>query len=289
MTRIILTLCEGPHDVAFLYRILKTEGYQSFNKKLQEFPTPIADLLIEEVKLADVEELKIDQVKNRLLPREVLHKTDTYILFYAIGGDSKAELRKSLVDSIYALIPQNENEISPLSDDTDLSVIYFFDADNQGVEARIKQINSEIISVLGDIADPFENNGEKKKIKGLNLGGFVFSTNEGKGKLEDILIPMMKESNEKIFEDAAIFLENADPERQKELKLIDEDGTLKETRGKKVKYDIQKSLVGVVGQLQRSGSSNVVAIRFTDYVSLDKIRKDQNCSQIITFFKLFEQ
>ena len=43
--KILITLCEGPHDVAFLYRILLTEGFVNCPWKLSEFPAPLNSFL----------------------------------------------------------------------------------------------------------------------------------------------------------------------------------------------------------------------------------------------------
>lgn len=287
MKTMTLVLCEGAHDVAFLYRILKTTGFTSFNEPLRKFPPPIGDLLIEEVKEANVEQLKIDEVKNRLLPREVLHADSTYLFFYAIGGDAKSDLRVELVRSVYDFIAQDEDEISLLGDDTELSVIYFFDADNKGVAKRLEEIGLELRRALSYEGDIILQNGSRLTIKGLHIGGYVFSADGEKGRLEDILIPMMKGKNEAIFSEAEQFLKNRNENRLRALKIEMKEGKVTEHRNKNVKFDFSKSLIGTAGQLQRSGKSNVVIIRESDYLTLKKINESKECQEIIAFFKAF--
>ncbi len=55
----------------------------------------------------------------------------------------------------------------------------------------------------------------------------------------------------------------------------------------KDKFYEEKSIIGIAGQLQKSGSSNVVCISQTDYLNDDKIRSNKKCVEIIAFFNSF--
>ena len=70
--KILITLCEGPHDVAFLYRILLTEGFTNCQLKINEYPKPLDSFLTEQAKGENIEDRKLEEVRNRLLPSEVL-------------------------------------------------------------------------------------------------------------------------------------------------------------------------------------------------------------------------
>ena len=52
-----------------------------------------------------------------------------------------------------------------------------------------------------------------------------------------------------------------------------------------VKYDHNKSLIGTVGQLQKSGMNNTVCITQTDYLNKNKILKDDSCNLIMDFIR----
>ena len=55
-TQIITVLCEGPHDVAFITKILKTIGFKSNEStKLGEYPPPMNAILQNEVIKMNVE------------------------------------------------------------------------------------------------------------------------------------------------------------------------------------------------------------------------------------------
>ena len=87
MEKILFALCEGPHDVAFLYRILQVNGLQKYSKPIGEFPAPLNKYFASEAAGENLEQLKLEEVRNRRLPSEVLaHKDDALVLLYAIGG-----------------------------------------------------------------------------------------------------------------------------------------------------------------------------------------------------------
>lgn len=259
-------LCEGSHDVAFIVKILKTIGFKSNEgTKLADFPFPMSDMLKNEVKKSNVEELKFTAIRQILLPANTLKNDDNYLFLYALGGDSRKDLRGKILKQFVSFLP-NEGEIQTLPPDSTLSIVYFFDADKKGIESRIAQVNLEISEITKDVA--FENNAETIEINGLRLGCYIFSREaENIGKLEDMVLPLMKQGNEKIFGNAKAYLdENYDNNRAKD-------------------FEIQKATIGVAGQLQKSGSTNTVIIAQSDFLTNEKILADAKCQEIISFFK----
>lgn len=292
--QIITVLCEGPHDVAFICRILKSVGFKSNeNTKLGDYPPPMNAILQNEVVKTNVQDLNLTEVRRTILPSNVLIQGDNIIFLYSLEGDGSKITRQRILKELRQLIPEI-GEIERLPKDTKLAVIYFFDADDKGIAQRVADINNEIKEALPETHDDlFNNHAEIKTVLGLKLGCFVF-TEEGKytGKLEHILLPLMKNGNEAIFNQAEIYLKNHfDDARLFPLKLSVNDNEVTEKRsvktGDKKKYDGYKSIIGTVGQLQRSGKSNVVCISDTDFITLDKVLNNEKCQEIITFFDTF--
>ena len=60
MEKILFALCEGPHDVAFLYRILQVNGLQKYSKPIGEFPAPLNKYFASEAAGENLEQLKLD-------------------------------------------------------------------------------------------------------------------------------------------------------------------------------------------------------------------------------------
>lgn len=264
-TQIISILCEGPHDVEFISRILKHNGYESNDSmKIRDFPSPIDQLLINETTKADVEGLNLQEVRQVLIPNTTLINGENYYFLYSMGGDSKKFIRKQLLNDFYTLIPK-ENEISSLPAGTSLGILYFLDADDKGVAQRILEINEEINEILE--VRPFTDHKEIYDHLGLKLGSFIFTGSDNEnGKLEDILMPLMSKNNELLFDAANHYLsEHFDNARKVQ------------------KYDNDKSLIGVVGQLQISGSSNTVCIKKSNFLTEEKIKVDPKCVEIFEY------
>lgn len=295
-TQIIIALCEGPHDVAFLNKIIKTKGFISNDKsKLDGYPRPMSDILISEASKTDVEGLNIQEVRQSLLPAYTLVKEDVNILLYVMGGDGKSEKRKDFSKKILSTIIQpGEIKQGRETHNVTFGIVYFFDSDDRGIENRVKAIKSELNQVIGSIPDSeFTTNGSFGLYKSIKLGCYIFSGDDNNtGKLEDILLPIMNENNTEIFEGANKFLTDFHSEERLfplKLKLTEEE--IAEERSQKAKdkfkYDRTKSVIGTVGQLQQSGGANTVCIGFTDYLTLNKIQVSEKCQDILKFLDDF--
>lgn len=289
--QITAVLCEGPHDVAFLVKIIKSEGFKNIdNLKIGEFPTPIDLLLKAEVSKSNIEDLNLQEVRQALLPTNALLKDNNYLFFYSLGGDGKKKLRNKIVLDFLSFIP-NKEEITATPLDTSFSILYFFDSDDKGIENRVLELNKEVEEIL--TVKPFSSHKETKKISEIKFGSFIFSGEDNdKGKLEDILLPLMAMENEDIFSNADKFLSSHfSDDRLFPLKIEIENNVLVEKRTDKVKlklkYDNSKSIIGTVGQLQKSGSSNVVCISQTDYLTLEKIKNNDKCQEIVVYLNEF--
>lgn len=217
------------------------------------------------------------------MPANALVKDGVHILFYVMGGDGKAERRKEFLKKIQSIIIQpGEIRQGRVSHDIVLGMIYFFDADTQGVMKRLASVKREIGEIITTIAeDDFSHNGHFGFYEGIKLGAYIFSDQDNNiGKLEDILLPIMKVDNDVIFKWADKFLDYFhDENRLFPLKLQITNETIAENRSRsnkdRYKYDRSKSIIGAIGQLQQSGGSNTVCIGFTDYLTLDKIQNDR--------------
>ncbi|NOS91615.1 MAG: hypothetical protein HOP30_06815 [Cyclobacteriaceae bacterium] len=294
--QIIIALCEGPHDVAFIMKILKCNGFRSNEgKKIREFPPPMSKLMEQEVAKANVEDLNLREIRHSLLPLNTVQNEECYVFLYSMGGDGKAEARKSILQNIRLNI-REPGEIAkgrlPLG--TELSILYFFDSDTKGVDMRLTEVRREIQEILTTMpAGAIPTNGSFDLFEGIRIGAYIFTgTDNNTGKLEDVLIPLLKASNETIFENAENYLNtNHDPARIYPLKLsIALNGRVTETRstrGKETDFDMAKSLIGITGQLQRSGKPNSAYISDSDYLTLAKVIESAKCQDIISFFNRF--
>jgi len=209
MNKVVIVMCEGPHDVAFLRSVLRANNFKANDRcKIGEFPYPINNLLKQEVEKSNVEELNLQEIKQALLPTATLKKQNSCMLFYALGGDTRKDKRKKLIANIKDLTPQ-KGQIG--EDKTPaFSIVYFFDADQQGVDSRLKDLNNELEEIFKGLSfDTINKNGEIIAINGISIGAYIFSdSSTNKGKLEDILLPLMRKDNESIFDNAEAYIKN---------------------------------------------------------------------------------
>ena len=289
MQKIVFVLCEGPHDVAFLYRMLRTIGFLNYTAKIKDFPYPINNFIKEFVERIGIDEMKLEEIRSRPIPSEALQKNDMLWLLYSVHGDSKKSVRKEIITRISAFIPPDSDGIIPSGiEDHSLSILYFFDADEKGVDRRLEEIKQELSEFLGRqlAIDYFQQNGSLHTINSITYGAYIFAKDNKNGRLEDILLPLMRQDNQEIFDKAEEYLQLKDDGRLKKLEIEKDNGNIKEERsGGKMKFDLPKSLICVAGQLQNSGKSNAVIIKDCDYLTLTKIQTSQKCQEIIQFFK----
>ncbi len=294
-TQIILALCEGPHDVAFICKILKSNGFVSNeNTKIPKYPQPMGNIMAQELSKTDIEELNIVTARQNLLPMSTLQKADNYVFLYSMGGDGKKGPRKHILNSLKLSVPEpGEITTDRLPEDTKLSLVYFFDADTKGVAARLTEVIAEIKIVITTIPNTaFPNNGNYGTYEGIKLGSYIFTgADNNTGKLEDILVPLMQLDNDDVFNNANAYLQTHFIEvRTLPLKLSIVSNAVVENRSTKngdKDFDTKKSIIGIAGQLQRSGKPNTAYISDTDYLTLAKINNNQKCQDIITFFNNF--
>jgi 5S rRNA maturation endonuclease (ribonuclease M5) len=287
--KIIFILTEGDHDSAFIYRILKANGMTTNHKiAIKDYPFPLNELIKNGVSSIPIEELNMEVARSRFLPSYIMQKDDNIASIYRIGGDSNEIVRTDFIKSINAFNISDPDAIQTLKD-TQISVLFFFDADDKGIDKRIEQIKKELkLSFPASEAENIDKlaNKEILLIEDINVGGFIFAeAGKDTGLLEDILIPLMKQGNEDILYTADCFLNIHEGTNLFKGK-VKYDPTTKEKKKINGKtYSYKKSLIGTIGQLQVSGSSNTVCISKADYLTDEKIKSDATCVDIYDFIQ----
>ena len=287
---IIFILTEGDHDSAFLYRILKANGCTSYKKKIKDYPAPLNSFLEKDIINVSIPEIKIQQARTRFLPYYVMQNGNNLILIYSIGGDTKNKIRTDLVSALNAFNIDDKDDLAIQAlPNTSISVLYFFDADDKGTNSRIVQIIGEIKLAFPNFT--FEKDSHYKastfyQIEDLKVGAYIFrEVAEDKGMLEYIILSLMQQGNNDIFGAAETFLATNKTCTLFKDKLEYDKERIVLKKVNKEKYSHCKSLIGTVGQLQKSGKSNTVCISDTDYLSNDKILTNATCKEIVELIK----
>ena len=276
MTKFIISFCEGQHDIAFLSRILFANGFSKYNKKLKDFPYPLNNQYISRLELKKISDSTLGFKSNYIIPSVALSKDNTIALFHDLGGDGKHKERNEILNMYLNLVGNEEEDQFTSRLNMDFKFIYFFDADDKGIDARLEELNNEL-----ELSSPVQHN-KILEIDGYKWGCYVFHKDPTSGELEDILIDLMIKDNESIFENCIDCLDNTSicQTRQKEFICTAESEDYKGS----IKFKKKKSLISMAGQLQFSGMNNSVIISKSDYIRKSDLESNKHCLNIKELF-----
>lgn len=305
ITKITIALCEGPHDTAFLYRILKTKCFQTFKSTLDDLPNIVGDFIISKNKSTIYEQLKIDSLKNDFVPYRIMHKNENLILLYSLGGDKDhrddAENKRLIIlkhffENIKENVTDPENYgnsfVSESSPNTpfEYSFLFFYDADLDK-NKKLEIVNNYLEKM--NINETLKHNETKVK-QGYSIGTYIFSNADDTGALENILFDLMKKDNEVIFNKAEEYYstylnkDNEMNEKCRTRRFVTECNGSGEAVDKwkdSKQEDAKKSIICIAGQLQKKGKANTVIIEDSDYLNLHKIKTSTQLQEIISIFE----
>lgn len=296
-SKIVIALCEGPHDTAFLYRVLRNKCYKNFNKSIENLPFVVKRFIKNGYsKIEKLESLKLNSLKNYNIPNKILYKEDKLVLLYAMGGDTdniSQSRRLSLINDYLSTLktPSDDKELNINSIDSfsmeenEYSFLFFYDADDDASK-QIQKINNYLVE-LG-IKETIEHN-KFINLENHKYGCFIFSEDGSTGTLENIMFKLIDTDENKILLDKAkeYYKVHLDERYKKKIsiKFNEESNSCEEYLKKKnsPKLYCKKSVLGIMGQLQNSGASNVVTIEHSDYIKLENF--SQNIQSIESFFE----
>lgn len=110
---------------------------------------------------------------------------------------------------------------------------------------------------------------EIKELSECSLGCYIFhGPNVEKGCLEDTLLPLMKEGNNKEFNDLERYFDEYDKDPERKFKNLKRN----------------KAVLTAVGQLHNSGSALNIVIKKTPYLTPEKL-KNPTCNTIVEFIQ----
>lgn len=282
MNKYIIVFCEGDHDIAFLSRVLFVEGFTPYTKKVKEFPQPLDDLYKINLSNKKIEDIEFKyQRPNQKIPYAVLFKEETLVIFHNLGGDGNIlnGNAKRIVEQYLELNDEARIEIDGYKK-LNYRFLYFLDSDDEGTDTRIGQLKKNL-----EVQELEHYQIALKEDYEVGCSIFYKTHDENRhGKLEDILLELMKPNNEAIFEQSESFVKEYQLTKDRQRKFI--CNNLEEKHDGTVNFKDEKSIVSIAGQLQFSGSNNSVIIANSDYIKKSDIENNEHCKNII---KLFEE
>lgn len=282
MSKVIITFCEGDHDIAILSKLLSIHGFLPYRKKVKDFPKPFDNFYMNILSKNSIEDSEFKfQRPNKYIPFVVFSKKDVLVIFHNLGGDGHIQSGET-ASIIERYVELNEEALRKVEkyDEIDFRFLYFLDADDIGVDGRLREV-ADLLQL-----ESIEHYEIKSK-DSFEVGCYVFhdKKNASKcGKLEDLLLDLMIPNNDEIFINSANFIDNYEPtllNRQKEY-ICSTDGRY---RGS-VQFKKEKSIISIAGQLQFSGVNNSVIIARSDYIRASDIEGSSCCKDIMKLFDI---
>lgn len=257
MNKIIVAFCEGMHDISFLKRILLCYGFEEGPIEVDKIIEPFDKRFETEIKKTKI---RIGFQNYYKVPNLIMKKENTWIFFHNMEGDSKKDGRREVKDMYLELTGFYNEEEDDFSFNFSCRFLYFFDADDEEYKVREKKLKEELKE------EKIEHSKVITTEEGIDYGCYIFhDKSTKKGRLESILIKILKESEKNLFSKAEKFIaENKfDSERTKEY-------CNKKNKYKgHCKFNEEKSKISILGQLQFSGMSNAVIISKSDFLKND--------------------
>ena len=147
------------------------------------------------------------------VPNLIMKKENTWIFFHNMEGDSKKDGRREVKDMYLELTGFYNEEEDDFSFNFSCRFLYFFDADDEEYKVREKKLKEELKE------EKIEHSKVITTEEGIDYGCYIFhDKSTKKGRLESILIKILRESEKNLFSKAEKFIaENKfDSERTKE-------------------------------------------------------------------------
>lgn len=146
-----LMFCEGPHDAAFVSRLLKLElGFKQLKLKLSELPYPLANVLKTSFQNRASEDLRLDLARKFFLPEYVFARESTLVLVFSYGGSNRAHSMLPFLDAVFTLLAVTGfSSIEQKAEPPAYAYTIFADADARG-EVGTRQLIGNEFSKVGD-------------------------------------------------------------------------------------------------------------------------------------------
>lgn len=141
-----ILMVEGPHDGAFISKVMQVNGYKTYKKPIGSYsPQFVAKYLSGQYKNAPVDELNLQSVRQQIIfpSYSLVWEEKEMLLIFQMGGDGRADKRNKLVGDIYGFL-HSAVTTEVLADSGKITFVYEFDADEDGVDARLQQVTREI-------------------------------------------------------------------------------------------------------------------------------------------------
>lgn len=146
-----LMFCEGPHDAAFLNRLLKKKlGFEKAGLTISQLPYPLSSVMQQSFKTRAAEDLRLDLAKKFFLPDYLVRRDTSLVMVFNYGGSSRKHNMAPFLENVFALLGT-----SPFSLEGEPVTIprftftIFADADAVGLVGARAQVSTDLAMIGG--------------------------------------------------------------------------------------------------------------------------------------------
>lgn len=272
--KILVIFCEGAHDVTFVYKMFENcLSFKSSKLKFSEYPFPFNKLFNSSIRNHADKDLSLDMAHKFFLPGRVLIKGQQWVLLFNAGGDGQIKRLQAYLSAILLLEDDPEYDNSQKFDDF-IDFLFVYDADQIGVEKRVKKTKKDFEQIDGDsfIAGDFKSS-QRSQYGYIydNKAVFVWGENTKQGTLEDWLIPMYQQTHSNNLAKAYLTLDN----------MFEWGGTIAKQSKR------HKAAITVLGQKQRPGASMAVVLGDETLLNKETYQASENVKGFVEFINEF--
>lgn len=245
--KIVLFFAEGPHDIAFIKLALRHRFHLSVNnqQKINSLPTPLNKIFDQLIKEHFWGDWSLDMAHKFLLPNNILNTNDgDFIFLFNTGGMNKYSVVKQLISRVFYQLKFGGLHYD--FDIDDVRIIFTYDADYRGESRTIEEVKRHIFPIKA-VDCKFDETGENDDETLLdssspNIFYYIWHGHVDYGTLEDILVPIYRQSHAVLFDKTDIFIN----ENFKEY--FDFDSTKITQHDIATKAKKNKALITIAGQ-----------------------------------------
>lgn len=278
-----LLFCEGPHDVAFLNRLLKKSlGFKQKNLQVSELPYPVGDVLKQSFQTRAAEDLRLDLAKKFFLPDRVLEHEGILVLLFNYGGSNLKNNLPPFLSKVFTLLAASAFSGGA---QVPLSYVVFADADAAGTKPARQSISASLKKIEGqdwlttewtELAN-LPMAAEQQTPQG-RVGAYIWRKQDAdQGTLEDIVLECMGDPAATPLEQTIQFVDS----RFNWISAA--QATPVETCALGAKR--LKAIFCVEGQGQNPGSSLAVILDRSDLLSTERLNASVSVQCCVKFLQ----
>lgn len=147
-----LMFCEGPHDAAFLNRLLKAQlDFTKIELKLSELPYPISNVIQQSFKTRASDDLRLDLSKKFFLPDYLVTRDRVLVMIFNYGGSNRKANMSPFLENVFTLLSAPAFAGTGQSaSSAKFAYTIFADADAIGLVAARAKISADLAIIGGE-------------------------------------------------------------------------------------------------------------------------------------------